>query len=341
MSKSNPGFIDPAARPTVVLLHCSASSARQWEPLVETLQPRYRVRTVDFHGHGERPAWRTDAPLTLTDEAALVAPLLAAAGGAHVIGHSYGAAVALKVATMHPGLVRSLVVHEPVLFRWLIDDDAGRRSAPGVVAVAAAIRGCLAMNQKQSAAQRFIDFWCGVGAWDSMPGRKQDSVATHMRAVLQQFEALFREPLQRAQLARLGVPMLFMTGALTVTAMRRLADLLLLALPRARHELLQDMGHMGPITHAAQVNRRIVEFLHAQDRSASALGPLGECAHRTTLALRAPAFALGATPRAHWTTFALRAPVFALGTARRAHALASVPVGRARRRRSLAGCGVD
>ena len=49
-------IVHPAQRPTVLLLHSSASSARQWEGLVESLQPRFRVRTIEFHGHA-RQRW--------------------------------------------------------------------------------------------------------------------------------------------------------------------------------------------------------------------------------------------------------------------------------------------
>ena len=194
MSSSNHQVVHSSGCPTVVLLHSSASSARQWKGVVAALQTRFRVHAVEFHGHGARTAWRGDAPLTLADEAALVAPLLAEAGGAHVVGHSYGAAVALKLATTHPEHVRSVVAYEPVLFRWLIDDTVHHRPAQDVVAIADAIRDRLAMNQKHSAAQRFIDFWSGGGSWESMPGGKQDFIATHMRAVLQHFDALFAEP---------------------------------------------------------------------------------------------------------------------------------------------------
>jgi pimeloyl-ACP methyl ester carboxylesterase len=268
--------IQPAQRPAVILLHSSASSARQWESLVETLSPGFRVYPVELHGHGRQTEWRAGSPLTLADEAALAEPLLAEAGGAHVVGHSYGAAVALKLATMHPGRVRSLVAYEPVMFRWLIDDEAHRRRVPEIVAIADSIRDRIESGDEHSAAQRFVDFWSGAGAWDSLPGNKRLSVATRMRAVIRHFDALFREPLQRAQLALLRMPMLFMTGAQTVDVTRRVGELLRRALHQADHEVLHGMGHMGPITHAAQVNRRIVEFLHAHARKGSALESLGE-----------------------------------------------------------------
>ena len=153
-------------------------------------------------------------------------PLLEEAGGAHVVGHSYGAAVALKLATMYPKLVRSLVAYEPVLFRWLFDDIGHQQPGQDVVAVADSMRDRLADGQEHSAAQRFIDFWSGAGSWDSLPSGKQTSIAARMRAVIQHFDALFREPLQRAQLALLKMPMMFMSGARTVAVTRRIAELL-------------------------------------------------------------------------------------------------------------------
>ena len=278
MSVPSSEVVHPAPRPVVLLLHSSAGSARQWQGLIELLQPRFRVYPIEFYGHGERAAWHRDASLTLADEAALALPLLAEAGQAHVVGHSYGAAVALKLATMFPKVVRSVVAYEPVLFSWLRNDFVSGRPAHDIVVVAESIRHRLATNQEHSAARGFIDFWSGAGSWDSLSASRQDAFASRMHAVLGHFDALFREPLQRAQLARLEIPMLFMSGARTVAPTRRIAALLRLALPFASHEVLPRMGHMGPMTHAAEVNRRIVEFLHARALSAPALEPVREVA---------------------------------------------------------------
>jgi pimeloyl-ACP methyl ester carboxylesterase len=114
---------------SVVTLHASASSARQWQPLAAALAPRFRVHAIDLHGHGERSPWRGARALSLADEAALVAPVLSREGDVHLVGHSYGGAVALKVASMYPQHVRSVTVYEPVMFRWLVGGagDGSRR----------------------------------------------------------------------------------------------------------------------------------------------------------------------------------------------------------------------
>ena len=155
-----------AARETVVPLHSSGSSSRQWSALIERLSPSYDMRAVDLHGHGAQPAWPGRQPLALADEVTLVEPILREAGPVHLVGHSYGGVVALKVAELHPRSVRSLVAYEPVLFRWLYDTDPASDAACAVIEVAAAIRKALHARSYSGAARPFVDYWSGTGAWD-------------------------------------------------------------------------------------------------------------------------------------------------------------------------------
>ena len=259
-----PAAVDARRHETVVLPHSSASSARQWQQAIQALQARFEVHAVEFHDHGAQPAWRGDAPMTLADEAALVEPLLAQAGGAHVVGHSYGAAVALKLASRRPALVRSVVAYEPVLFGLLCDDAGSQCELQAVVAVAEAMRQRLAEGHPQVAAQRFIEFWSGPDAWAALPADRRQAFAARVPAVLQHFAALFGDPLTRDDLARLRMPLLLASGARTVPSARRVVQLVCAAQPRAQREVLDEMGHMGPITHAATFNRRAIEFLCAQ-----------------------------------------------------------------------------
>ena len=86
-----------------------------------------------------------------------------------------------------------------------------------------------------------------------------------------------REPLGAEELSHLKRPMLCLSGTRTVAATQRIAALLRTALPRALHEALPGMGHMGPVTHAEQVNARIAAFLIARRGAATATGDAHAC----------------------------------------------------------------
>ncbi|MCW5636316.1 MAG: alpha/beta hydrolase [Rubrivivax sp.] len=269
-----------ARAPLVVALHASASSARQWRALATALEPAHRVLAVDLHDHGVGPAWTLGArhalPLTLEDEAALVAPLLAEAGsmaqggGAHVVGHSYGGAVALKVASLYPRHVRSLVLYEPVAFRLLLDDPASHAEADEGLAVTAAVQTLLERGDEAGAARHFVDYWSGHGTWQATPEPARAAIAMRMPVVLQHFGALFNERAQvaavgrLAELAKAGLPVLVLSGGATVATTRRIARRLRELLPAATHETLAGLGHMAPLTHTDVVNARIAAFLESR-----------------------------------------------------------------------------
>jgi pimeloyl-ACP methyl ester carboxylesterase len=107
---TTPAPTSTSTRPTVVLLHASGSSSRQWDLLSRTLRATHEVHAVDLHGHGRRPAWPGSRPLSLHDDARLALEVLERAGGGHVVGHSYGGAVALHLAAAHPHRVHSLAL---------------------------------------------------------------------------------------------------------------------------------------------------------------------------------------------------------------------------------------
>jgi pimeloyl-ACP methyl ester carboxylesterase len=241
-------------RSAVVLLHSSASSPRQWEALVGKLEPRFRPLAVELRGE--------------SDEASVIATL-ERLGGAHVVGHSYGGAVALMVASRRPRLVESLALYEPVLFRALLADPASGRESVDVLDVADGMREFLAQGEPAGAARCFIEYWSGPGAWSQLSARKQLAIAERMPEVLGHFDHLFETPFDARAIARFRRPMLFMTGERTVASTRRIGLLLQDAFPAASHEVMPEMAHMGPVTHSGPVNERIELFLSTCEAGAA------------------------------------------------------------------------
>ena len=252
-------------QPVVVMLHASGSHARQWNRLAELLQARFRVHAVDLHGHGGTPPWDMTRPLRLHDEVALFERLIEnAPGGVHLVGHSYGGAVALKAAALHPRRVRSVAVYEPVLFRLLLETDRRHRAARQAMALGTMMASRLAAGRSEIAARRFIDFWGGRGSWETMPAARQAVLAAQMPTMAAQFDALCTDGATATELGWLRAPALCLTGACTRACTRRVGELLQRMLPAARHETLAEMGHMGPLTHAEPVARRLAAFIDAQ-----------------------------------------------------------------------------
>jgi pimeloyl-ACP methyl ester carboxylesterase len=262
MPRLTPFFREVGAGPGVVCLHANAASSSQWRGLMDRLAPHHHVLAADACGTGGSPAWPTDRPVRLRDEAALLEPVFARAGEPFaLVGHSYGAAVALVAALAAPQRVRALALYEPTLFSLLDAESPPPNEADGIRATVAAAAAALDAGDPAGAAERFIDFWMGAGSWARMPDARRGPIVASTVNLPGWTSALFGEPTPLAAFAELRVPVLFMTGRDSPAASLGVARLLTRTLPEVRVVDFPGLGHMGPVTHPDVVNEAIVRFL--------------------------------------------------------------------------------
>ena len=75
-------------------LHCSLGSGRQWKALADELGRSHRFFAPDISGYGANGC-ALDLPLTIAEEIrAISGTLNDAEGPIHLVGHSYGGAIA-------------------------------------------------------------------------------------------------------------------------------------------------------------------------------------------------------------------------------------------------------
>lgn len=248
--------------PGVVCIHCNASSSSQWRPLMDRLAPHHRVLAPDTHGAGRGPAWPTDRPLTLDDEVALLEPVFARAGAPFaMVGHSYGAAVALLTALKRPRQVSALVLYEPTLFSLIDAEQPAPNAADGIRAVVARSAAALSVGDRDAAAEAFIDYWMGAGAWVAKPEPQRTAIRAAVLNVQGWGRALFTESTPLTAFRALDIPVLLMQGGDTTPSARAVTALLARTLPRVETLMLPGLGHMGPVTHPAEVDPLIEAFL--------------------------------------------------------------------------------
>jgi len=257
-----PFITDAGHGPGVLCLHSNASTSSQWRALADLLSERRRVIATDGYGAGRSPEWPEDRAMRLADEVALASSAFALDDGRFdVVGHSYGAAVAVKLALTFPDRVRSLVLYEPTLFHLVAGNDPAASPAAGVWHAATNAAAAIAAGDNFAAAECFIDFWMGPGAWAAMPATRQPAVAASMRNVRRWRDVTFADNLAVAELHAMRLPVLLMWGERSPESSLSVVRVLKGALPRATLAPQPSLGHMGPVTHPARVNAQIVEFI--------------------------------------------------------------------------------
>jgi pimeloyl-ACP methyl ester carboxylesterase len=114
MLAQEPFVREAGAGPAVVCLHSNASSSAQWRGLMESASKTHRVLAPDVYGSGKSPEWPSDRTISLSDGVDLIEPVLTRAGpGLTLVGHSYGAAVALLAALRNPSRIRARMLYAP------------------------------------------------------------------------------------------------------------------------------------------------------------------------------------------------------------------------------------
>ena len=245
----------------VVCIHANASSSAQWRRLAELLAPEFRVATPDLAQDRGR----------LADEVALLQPEFA------LVGHSYGAAVALIAALTYPGRIGALALYEPTLFSLLETEKTDE--ADGIRQVVMDAGEALDEGDRDAAAERFIDYWMGTGSWQRMPEARKPAIRASIVNVRRWGQALFSEPTPLEAFRSLEIPVLYMVGKRTTASARGVARLLTATLPRVEVVEFADAGHMGPLTHTDAVNAAIRQFLR---RTAAATGSASRRALRVS-----------------------------------------------------------
>jgi pimeloyl-ACP methyl ester carboxylesterase len=258
-------YAETGSGETVLLLHATASSGAQWRSLTDVLQAGCRVLAPDLYGCGESDPWPGYGPFALADEVALADAVLPPGHGPlHLVGHSYGAAVALRFAVQHAERLRSLVLIEPVAFHLLsggAPDPANRQLFHEVTEIAALVLRAVRSGDYRRAMARFMDYWNGEDAWTRTKPELQAALARQTPTVALEFWATMTEPATRMAYAQIDVPTLVVRGSRSPRPTRRIAELVADSLPSCRLQTIEGAGHMLPLTHKEAVNAAVAEHL--------------------------------------------------------------------------------
>jgi pimeloyl-ACP methyl ester carboxylesterase len=257
-------FLEAGSGPVVMLVHSSVSGARQWRGLMDDLKRHFHVRAVNLFGYGKTPPWPAEMRQSLADQARLVeAALPAGADQICLVGHSFGGAVAMKVAARLSGRVAKLVLLEPIPFPLLA--QAGRMDA---FAEAMNLRNVIkkygAVDEWAVGAEKFADYWTGAGTWREMSPDRRLAFSEALKPTLFESDAVMDDMTPVEEWAAvLPTATLLAFDPAGTSPTREIAAIMRRFCPGWTFAEVRGAGHMAPLTRPDLINPLVCSFLES------------------------------------------------------------------------------
>jgi len=246
-------------KPCVVLLHASLSTGRQWRPVERALSTEFRVLAPDLMQPGPPPGGDA-VPYSVALEADAVVARIDGRYGAgtpfHLVGHGFGAVVALEVARRHAPRVQRVALYEPTCFNRLAD-PADREF---VQRVARAVELLVARGLPEGAARMYHDFWHGPGAFDALDAPARNALADGAAKLVLELRATAPDSGCVRDCAGIEAPVRLLGGARSFVITRRVLEGLAAVLKAASIGWI-DADHTGPVTEPARFLAALNAFL--------------------------------------------------------------------------------
>jgi pimeloyl-ACP methyl ester carboxylesterase len=211
--------------------------------------------------------WTGEHAFTLSDEAAQIVELVDYIGRpVHLVGHSYGGAVALRVARERASRIASLVLYEPVAFHVLRTASPGENEALAEIrSLAAEIGTAVLAGSYREAAKQFVTYWNGAASWAELDEEVRQNLIRYIPKATLEFRATILERTPLAAYRYFNFPVLLLEGEHTSPGMRMIVRQLARAMKFASPRICPGAGHMGPVTHAEAVGALIAGFIERQE----------------------------------------------------------------------------
>ncbi len=242
----------------VVALHCALGRAASWAAISRQIEDATFI-APDWPSHGKSAPW-TGKGLMLEDAIAIAAECIGTEP-VDLVGHSYGALVALHFASNHPELVRSLTLIEPIFLVACAHDAPATLDA--YLASMQPHFDSLAQGDNDTAAQKFIGIWGGGVQWEQIPEPGRAALIKQIPIVDACRPGDYNSPKDETVLANLGhltMPILLVHGNRTVEVVKVIMNSLKKRLPTSQDAVIAKAGHMVANTHAAEVAKLLTDF---------------------------------------------------------------------------------
>ncbi len=256
-------YVERGAGIPVVLVHGSLSDYRSWAPQMEPFSASYRTISLSLrHYYPER--WDgSGKDFSIRQHAEDLVSFIKTlnSGPVHMVAHSRGGDVALRMASTHPELLRSLVLIEPAPLDSLMPKTPAADAA--AVRRKEQLTGTLERFQKgdiDGGLEFFLDLNIAPGTWKN-GAAPQKQVWRDNAWPLRNLEADAKDPFTCADAGRINVPVLLVSGEKSPPIFGIMLNALQPCFSRQGRVTIPNASHTMARTHSQAFNTAVLGFL--------------------------------------------------------------------------------
>lgn len=256
------GYMFAGSGTPIVFLHCSMSSKEQWFQIFNELKQDYAVLAVDLYGYGESPFPGKTKHFSLDMEIELIESAMEETIGKnanfHLVGHSYGGAVAMRYSSLDKSKNISLSIYEPMLNHVFREtDEAMYRLGIDFISD---IENDVINGDPDLGCTKFIDLFSGDGTYERLPGEIKDLFRKYIKKMPMDYRATIGDELSLSKYENIDIPVCLMAGEKSVELTLDISDKLSTVLKNVEYHKINGT-HMAPIEKPDLVNSIIKEFI--------------------------------------------------------------------------------
>ena len=262
----------------VVFVHGSASDLRCWAQQLPAIGTSYRA--IAYSRRYARPNQDIepgvdDQMLPHTEDLVGLLRVLDAAP-AHLVGHSWGAFVALLTAIRYPELVRSMVLAEPPVLSLFMSTPPrpsevlrlfARHPRTAIVILGFSFNAALPAirafrrGDNERAMRAFGSGFFGREGYERIPEARKQQLRDNLSTLRAQLLGAGFPPLSEGEVRRVATPTLLVTGERSPAFPLRLTDRLEQLLPNAERVEIAGASHGMTEQNPKAFNEAIHRFL--------------------------------------------------------------------------------
>ncbi len=258
--------MEKGAGQPIILIHGTLSDFREWQFQIDKFAQNYHIISYSRrYAYPNKWAGNGDdntIPNNVADLVELIIKRLNLSPS-HVIGHSYGAFIALYLAFEHPDLVKTLVLGEPPVLSLIKDNPSFYSKDIKNTFRHSLVREAIDIGDAENAVRIFLDGVIGTkGYFNQLPSDARAMIMENVKSLSGELASIITQCFTCEDAQRVRVPTLLVKGELSPKLFHNIIDILAGCLPNNEQAAIPGESHeLGRMEKPEVFNRKVLRFL--------------------------------------------------------------------------------